>query len=434
MKRIVTVFLSLAVLALPLFGQTKVSINFWHHESPTHRVAAFQKVIDAFMKSNPNIEVTQHVVSWDDSITKVVAGLAAGNPPDFMFSYPSHTVNLYRTGALIPVDDLVTALDKKYSFIPGQANFDKFQGHYWGVPVFTMIYALSYRPSFFQKYVGTTEPPKTWDQFLEYAKKCTRDTPDGKIYGIGLGAAKNGFTSQQIYTLLINTGGMVFDQNGKVVFDSPQTVKALKFYKDLMQYAPPGTTSWAWGEQEEAFASGKIAMMMSNGIPDARRFAEMGNTDIAAAPQPYPSDGIRGAISFMNDVSVFKKAQERGNLDSVQKFVSFMLVPEQNEILCNMEPFSFLPVTKATSEYSGYWANPMIKSLEPSGKAIIGSLQYGKLWGFENGGWANLAIGAVENSGVFAEVAQKVAVGEMTPEQAAKWGQAEIEKIVANSK
>ena len=438
MKRIGFAFFGLLICAVALFatGQPetkKTSIDFWHHESPTHRVAAFQQVIDAFKAQNPNIDVTQHVVSWDDSITKIVAALAAGNPPDMMFTYPSHTVNLYRTGGLTSVDSLVADLDKKYSYIPGETDQFKYQGHYWGVPVFTMIYALSYRPSFFQKYVGTTDPPETWDQFLDYAKKTTTDTPDGKIYGIGLGAGKNLFGAQQVYTLLINSGGMVFDKNGKVIFDSPETVRALQFYKDLMQYAPPGTTAWAWGEQEMAFASGKTAMMMSNGIPDARRFAEMGNSDIAAAPQPYLAGGKRGSISFVNGVAVFKKAQDRGNMDAVSKFISFMMVPEQNATLCNMEPFSFLPVTKATMEHSGYWEHPMIKPLESSGRAIMDSLQYGTLWGIENGGWTNLAIGAIESSGIIADVAQKVAVGELTPAQAAKWGQSEMEKIVATA-
>lgn len=87
MKKSLVLVLILVVAVGSIFGQ-KISIDFWHHESPTHRVAAFQKVIDDFQKVNPNITVTQHVVPWGDSVTKAMAALAAGNPPDFIFSYP----------------------------------------------------------------------------------------------------------------------------------------------------------------------------------------------------------------------------------------------------------------------------------------------------------------------------------------------------------
>jgi multiple sugar transport system substrate-binding protein len=415
----------------------KTSIDFWHHESPTHRVAAFQKVIDDFQKANPTITVTQHVVSWGDSLTKVMAALAAGNPPDFIFSYPLHTITLYKTGSIMPVDELVQEIDKKHTYVPGQAELLKYKGQYWGAPVFTMMYALTYRPSMFEKYVGTKNPPKTWDELLDYAKKCTVDTNgDGKIdqYGIALGAAKNGFTGQQIYTLMLNAGSLIFDKDGKVAFNSPQTVRALTFYKELSKYAPPGITAWAWGEQELAFASDQAAMMLGNGMPDARRFMEMKNYDIAAAEQPYPPDGVRGGVSYVNNVCIFNKAKERGVYESVRKFVNFMMMPENNAPLVNMEPFSFLPVTKTTIESEGYWKDPMIAQLASSGKAILNSLQYGKLMGLEHGGWTNLGIGEVDGSSILAEIAQKVYIGELTPAQAAKWGHEQIEKIVAAAK
>ncbi|MGD0726533.1 MAG: sugar ABC transporter substrate-binding protein [Spirochaetia bacterium] len=412
----------------------KMSIDFWHHESPTHRVAAFQKVIDDFQKANPTITVTQHVVPWGDSVTKVMAALAAGNPPDFIFSYPLHTITLYQTGSIMPVDELVQEIDKKQTYVPGQAELFKYKGHYWGVPVFTMMYALTYRPSMFEKYVGTKNPPKTWDQLLDYAKKCTVDTNgDGKIdqYGIALGGAKNAFGGQQIYTLMLNAGSFIFDKDGKVAFNSPQTVRALTFYKELSKYAPPGITAWAWGEQELAFASNQAAMMLGNGMPDARRFMDMKNYDIAAAEQPYPPDGVRGGLSAANNVCIFNKAKERGAYESVRKFVNFMMMPENNAPMVNMEPLSFLPVTKTAMEYEGYWKNPMIAPLASSGKAILNSLPYGKMMGLEHGGWANLAIGQVDGSSIIGEIAQKVYIGELTPAQAAKWGQEQIEKIVA---
>ena len=73
MKRIILiltgVFLICSALAFADGGgkEEEISITFWHHEPPAHRVKAFQTVIDNFMKENPNVQVTQEVVTWDDA-------------------------------------------------------------------------------------------------------------------------------------------------------------------------------------------------------------------------------------------------------------------------------------------------------------------------------------------------------------------------------
>jgi multiple sugar transport system substrate-binding protein len=434
---ITLIMVSLFSISLTGFAAKPITVDFWHHESPTHRVEAFDKVIKMFEKENPGIKVTQHVVPWGDALTKASSSIAAGNPPDFMFSTADLTLTMYRTGSLLATDDIIKEIDKKYSIIKSQLVPYAYKGNYWGVPIFSMSYALSYRPSFLQKYVGTTEPPKTHEQFLEYAKKMTVDTDnDGKIdiYGMGLPAGKNLLTSSQIYSLMINYGALIYDKNGKVVFNSPATIKALTFYKNLFQYSPPGATSWAWGEQEMAFAAGKVAMMLGNGIPCARRFYDAQNFDLAACEQPYPADGVRGSINFTNDVCVFKQVKKRGNYAAVKKFITFMMRPDANTVLTNSEPLSFLPATKAAVEYKPYFGDPIVSKFESSAKTILSSVSYGKLYGFEHGKWVNFGIAEVAGSNLLAEIAQKVAVGEMTPEEAAKWGQAQIEALSASAK
>ena len=202
-------------------------------------------------------------------------------------------------------------------------------------------------------------------------------------------------------------------------------------FKSLSQYAPPGSTSWDWGIQEMSFASGKVAMMMGNGIPCARRFYESKNFDLDWCEQPYPPDGIRGSINFCNDVCIFKQVKDRGNYEAVKKFISFMLRPEMVTIIENTEPMGFLPVTKAACDYKGWWQHPMTAKFPAAAKRIIDSLQYGKLYGFEYGK-PNPAIAGVAGSNILAEIAQKVVVGEMSPEEAARWGHEQIEKLSAS--
>ncbi len=208
----------LVFIPLLSLAQEKVELTYWHHEAPAHRVAAHQQVIDLFEKEYPNIKIRQEVVMWGDAWPKTLAAIEAGNPPDFQYSIPDLLLTVYRANAIVPITDMVKEMDEKYHFFPGQIAPYHHQDEYWGIPIWTMVFLLTYRPSYFEEYVGTTEPPKTWEEFLDYAEKLTH-APD--LYGIGLGGAKNLMIDEQAYCIMTTMGAKFFDEKGKIIFDNP---------------------------------------------------------------------------------------------------------------------------------------------------------------------------------------------------------------------
>jgi len=136
--RRVLVFLILVLLLVTLIT-AKTTIVFWHHESPAHRVMAFQKAINLFQKENPDIRVVQQIVPWGDAWTKTLAAINAGTTPDFQFSIPELTITAYQTNAIIPVDDIIREIDSKYDYIDSQLSPYKINGKYWGVQYFPLI-------------------------------------------------------------------------------------------------------------------------------------------------------------------------------------------------------------------------------------------------------------------------------------------------------
>jgi len=237
---ILMVFTLVVVLGSVTFAQEQpLEITFWHHEAPAHRVAAFQKVIDLFMKEYPNISLKQEVVMWGDAWVKSLAAVEAKTLPDFQFSIPDLTVTMFKADSLTPVTDLVKELDENYQIFPNTKNMYFHNDEYWGVPIMTMVMLMTYRPSFLEEYVGTTEPPKTWDEVLDYAKKITENSEE-EVYGIGIGGAKNLMTDEQAYIFMAITGARFFDEKGNITFNSPATIEALKLYNDLIKFSPPG--------------------------------------------------------------------------------------------------------------------------------------------------------------------------------------------------
>jgi len=406
-------------------------LTFWHHEAPSHRVMAFQKAIDLFQKEFPNIKVKQEVVSWGDAWPKTLSAIQAGNTPDFEFDIPDFNLSAYMAGGIIPVDAIVKEINDKYSYFENCVGMYRHDDHYWGVPIWTMDFVWLYKPSYLKQYVGTTDPPKTWEEVLEYAKKLTVHKDGTDIYGIGLTASKSLCTQEFVWSVMTTYGVQIYDENGKVAFNTPETVKALETYKKVWAYAPPAATGWIWGEIEMNFASGKIAQMPYFPALQKRLF-DAGDKDLQGAVLPLPPNGKRSTIIYPNAIMVFKSAEKRGVLDQVNEFIRFIMRPDVNAILtAEQEPGAFLPVTAKAAESKAYWQDKYIAAFPTLNEVAVKEVKYGTLYGFEHGKVVNKKIGDVIGANTLAEVVQKVVVEGQTPEKAAEWGQKKIEELSA---
>ena len=404
-------------------------LTFWHHESAEHRVAAFDQLIGMYEAEHPNVTIKQEVVGWGDANMKMLSAVEAGNAPDFQFGIPNLTVTAYQADAILPVTDLVEEFDQEYTYYDYIKKMSKYDGEYWSVPVVTMPFGLIYRPSLLEKYMGTTEPPQTWDELLDYAKTIT-EKGEGSVYGIGLGGGKNLFVDEQAYMFLAANGARFFDEQGNVTFDSPAVLDAFKAYQELYQYSPVGSEAWMWGEIEMNLASGVVAMapyLSSIQI----RMNELDDDDIALADMPVPAEGMeKGSLTYPNDVVIFKDAEKRGNLEVVKDFLRFIMKPENNIYLTSeMEPGGFVPCTVAAAEYDAYWENPIIQRYLEVNKKTMDTLEYSTLFGFEYDEWVNLGIGDIVGADVLSAALEQCLSGQKTPEEAVAWGAAEMEKM-----
>src|SRR3546814_8570063 len=71
----------------------------------------------------------------------------------------------------------------------------------------------------------------------------------------------NGWT----HTILWGFGGKMVDDDGQVVLDSPETVQALEYVKELYENFVPGTLSWLDPNNNKAFLAGELGVT-NNGI------------------------------------------------------------------------------------------------------------------------------------------------------------------------
>ena len=408
-----------------LLRQEPTELRFWHQEVVPKRVEVFQKFIDAFNAANTDIRVVQESQGWDTAFSKLVSALTAGNPPDVMLSLPALTMTMQSRGEIIPVDDIVENINTKYQLVESQLTPFKYQDSTWGIPMWGMTFLLHYRTDLLEE-AGVANPPATWAEWLDASTKMTGN---GK-FGIILPANKNLFTTENFYSLMINTNARIYGPDGKIAFSSSETVEALTFYTEMVKAAaPPDAASLDWGTWEQALLRGIGAS--TNGFSSWRQ--AMDATDLkdswSAVAQPVKEGGKPGQIHYPNNLMVFKRAEEKR--EAVARFIEYMHQPEVNgEWLATMEPTLYLPITQAAQKADTFWSNPVIAAHRPMVEKQLEVLPLGQLYGFEDAGAYNPTVGEFEGSGVLGEIVQRMVIEDMNPQDAADFGQTRIEEVL----
>src|SRR4051812_46708667 len=139
------------------------------------------KAIAQFTKQT-GVKVNFKVIPWPNLFNNITTAITSGQGPDVLNIGNTWSATLQSTGAFLPFEGdsakAIGGLDKflKTSLAasgkPGQAPTS--------VPIYGLSYGLFYNKKLF-KAAGISSPPKTWSEFVDDAKKLTKDTNgDGK--------------------------------------------------------------------------------------------------------------------------------------------------------------------------------------------------------------------------------------------------------------
>jgi len=408
-------------------GGNDKTLTLWHMEQPPNRVAAFQKVIDAYNATNPEYKVKAQVQDWNQVYTKISSAVQSKTQPDILFTIPDFTTYVRPLGVVRPVTDLVKELDQEHHFVEAAKAAYHDDDQYWAVPLYGMVQMLWYRKDLFAK-AGITEAPKTWSELLADAKKLTT----GKQHGIAVPAGKNLATDQVIYSLMLTGGaGNFFTPSGEVDFDKPQAVAALSLYAELLKLSPSDAGSYSWGEPQAAFNSGAAAMAIEKGQYLSPFEKESGRpaSDLGCAPIPQAdSGGQPGSIYYSNAAMILSKDDARAK--GAEEFLRFVLKPENYGTFLNAEPGLFLPLTADGATAPSWTNNEVIKKYRGCVDAMLEQSKTGALFGFVDGQYID-SIGKISGQNILAQVVQRVYNNGDSPAEAIKWGQQKMQEAVS---
>jgi multiple sugar transport system substrate-binding protein len=196
---------------------------------------------------------------WEDVRPKAAVAANVGAGPDIILS-TNDDANLY-PDKLLDVTDLAEYLGSKYGgWYPAVEAYLRPDGKKWiGIGLGAAGAYMVYRTSQL-KAAGYDSFPTDTAGFLEMCKVLhSKGTP----VGMALGNA----TGDGLWTnwLIWSHGGQLVDKNNNVIINSPETIKALEYAKELYKTFIPGTLSWLDPSNNKVFLDGQISVT-NNGI------------------------------------------------------------------------------------------------------------------------------------------------------------------------
>jgi len=305
-----------------------VRVTFWHAMGgPLGRV--LESLVKEFNATHPDIEVVSVSMGTYNALSqKIMAAVAAGKPPVIAQAYENWTVELIISKSIVPVQKFIdgpTGLTPESfaDILPVFVENNKWDNVIWSFPFNKSVRALYYNKSLFaESGLDPDRPPATWDDYLNYARKITRDVNgDGRPDIWGTAGQINAWT---FGNLLLENGGRFLDpKTDLVAFNGPEGIGALKFMKKLLADSVGFIASGF--EYQNDFLAGKVGMIEGSTVSVAFM---AGKYNFPLGIAPVPAGKVKGMTIAGTNVVIFAKAKP-AEQEAAWQFIKWFTDTEQ---------------------------------------------------------------------------------------------------------
>ncbi len=254
--------------------QVTLRFSDWHLTEDVWN-KSLNEAMEIFHKKHPNIKVVMEPVSYKEKETKYTVESAAGRAPDVFHVHAFSLPMFFSKGF---AKDLTPFIEKEGpgfldAWYPLPLKLMQHQGKMHAMPGDYMTMVLFYNTNMFKAAgLDVNKPPKTWDEFLAYAQKLTRDTDgDGKVdqWGFGTVGAKSPGFSMRFGPFLWSSGADYLTPDLKhSALNTPEASEAFTFFASLYtkhKVVPPGLTAMGPQDVRTQLAQKKVAMILGSG-------------------------------------------------------------------------------------------------------------------------------------------------------------------------
>ncbi|WP_019638460.1 ABC transporter substrate-binding protein [Paenibacillus fonticola] len=318
-------------------GGDKKQVSFWYYFGGNEETA-LKEAIQKYNSSQDQYEVIGQYVPFGDMKKRLSVGLMGEELPDIVtVDNPDHA-SFAAAGIFEDITERVNEWGQGSQYLEGPLESAKYEGKLYGLPFTSNTLALFYNTDMF-KDAGIAEPPKTWDELRETAKKLTV----GDRYGLGFAAVKSEEGAFDFLPWLLSTGAN-YDS-----IDSPEAARAFTFLTDLIKDGSVSkeVINLSNSDTLKQFSSGKLAMMVNGPWNIAGVKADAPNMNFAIAKLPI--DKQEASVLGGENIAVIKG----NNVDGAWDFLRWMSEAEQMESY--LVQTGYFSPRKDVAEKSDHW-------------------------------------------------------------------------------
>lgn len=425
--------------AKPYAGQ---SITILDEITPLQET--MKTLVPEFVKET-GIQVDYQLLNHFEVINKGQADMLSGRGAyDGVMVHSPQLGLLLQADVIRPIDDLLTNktitnpdLDVKDLIQPASDSVAKFRGKTYGFLDwnYNVVYwargdVLGHpdeKAAFKKRYGYDLAPAKTLQQMRDIAEFFTRKKGDklagqpleSDFYGVVLEGIKGGTTFWTLWNVFIkNSGGDIFDAEGRPTINRPENVTGLKLWAELWKFSPPGQAEYSLIDVPTVMGNGIAAQTLAwsdfvLGIDQPGKSKYAGKFVYAGSPASARSTGARSAETEPSMIVISKHSKKAA---ATYLFLQWIVDKRTQKRFFETSKGAGVPIRESA------WSLPELKQSRFAAlyDAMRETLRYGRA--------KPKSAKIFEIMDVMSGLVQEVALGRKTAEQGLKEGQ---EKVLA---
>ncbi len=321
----------------------------------------WNSVLKGFSAQHPNVKI-KSVGSVDNN--KIVASIRAGNPPDVALSFETDKTGAFcSSGGWIDLTPYIQRDKLDIGQFPKAVqNYTQFQGKRCALPDLADVYGLYYNKQMLQK-AGITSPPKTFSELAADAKKLTVKGSNGSIKVAGYIPNEGFYENAAAHYAPLWNAQWTSEGDKSALATSPGWSSFLTWDKQLVDwYGINNIKRFEAGAGQEfspqnAFETGKVAMIMDGEYRTAFLKAEHPNLDYGTAPMPVDDSQPQlygGGYITGNTIGIPKGAKNVGAAWELLKY----LATDTQAVTKLAEGLGNVPTTAQASQATNLNSDP----------------------------------------------------------------------------
>lgn len=350
--------LTTLILSGSALAQDQVTIHWLQWWDPEYGEEVMDDLVARFEEQS-GIRVERTGVPWDNMFELLVANARSSTADyDVLGMEAEWLTAIDRLGG---IESLQGYLDSARQFTASLTDatqvrwMDETRMLNW----YIFPYSYTYNVALFEE--AGVEPPSSWDEVIPVAQALANEADN--MFGFGTFYNESGADYPPYYMFgsrLAQLGGRFFDDDGNVVFNSPEGVAAIEWWKQVYDSGilPPGVFGGGKGPLREQFATQRVASMWDG--PFAGTIARQTDPDIEVAFAPAWCDQTCGYQWGGSGLSIAANSEKK---EAAWQFIQFLL---SDEISIHMTQTVGLPfATNAAVALLETSDNPILREIPP---------------------------------------------------------------------